>query len=71
MFVFVRGQRDVAVLYEVDDHPPLRLVGRGRDEDGLTDLEQRGSHGLSIGTIWYGPHPNRGSLDGFRRTSDG
>ncbi len=39
VFLVVRGQGDVAVLNEVDDHAARRVVGRGRDEYRLADLE--------------------------------
>ena len=46
VLVVGRGQRDVAVLHEVDDHPPRRFVGRGGDEHRLADLEQGDAHAV-------------------------
>jgi ribosomal protein L21 len=69
--VVVHRQRDLAVLNDVDDHAPRRCVGHRRDQDLLADLEERGRHPFFIGSIRHDRYPDGGSLDGFRRTSDG
>jgi hypothetical protein len=69
--VVVHRQCDLTVLDEVDGHSPRRCVGCRRDQDLLADLEERGRHPFFIGRNRHARYPDGGSLDGFRRTSDG
>ena len=41
LFVVDTRERDLTVLHDVDDHAPRRVVGRGGNEHGPSDFEQR------------------------------